>query len=190
MSFFVSFTSSYVYQIHLLFHNHRDHIENVVAKNMYTEDGAAYSDALKTLLAGVDALPQDRNDSYWISMLKRKSVCKFLLKPTEYMVMTLQTFDEVCDTIINLTQSVNAAVAMPTNAQTTSLVFKQNRGVVEKIEFRYGKFYLYSLQQVRCVFTIPDLRSKDSSGTGRIRIKSLSQIPKGKIDKLIYMVAA
>ena len=118
---------------------------------MYIEDGAAYSEALKTILAGVNALPQKLNDSYWISMLNRKSVCKFLLKPTKYMVMTLQTFDEVCDTIINLTQGVNAAVAMAKHAKIAKLAFKADQAVIEKIEFRYVKIYLHYSKLDACL---------------------------------------
>lgn len=76
-------------------------------------------------------------------MLQKESVSKYLLKPNKYMIMTVQTFKNICGTIKELTQKSAFLKRLSKQKEITDLVFSRNRSLNQKIEFRYGKICLY-----------------------------------------------
>lgn len=115
-----------------------------MADTIETKDGVEYCEALKTILQNVQKLKQETgNDNYWIYMLQKESVSKFLLKPKKYMIMTEQTFKEICDRIKELTQQPCLLQRLSKQKEITELVLGKNQSLNRKIKFRYGKICLY-----------------------------------------------
>lgn len=115
---------------------YRDKIETIMVDNIDSKDGVEYNEALKTILKNVKKLEKTGDDRYWISMLKMESVSQFLLKPKKYMIMTVQTFKEICGTIEKLTHEPAFLRDLSNQTEISDLIFGRNHDLNRKIEFR------------------------------------------------------